>query len=111
MTAGTVLRLKMISNRGTVVYPARGAMPTLVDHFRCRFLAADGVEPTEAELLSLLGRLARATAGCTLSDCSSSTASGVTPSPKGRTRHDDRQQESPSSRLREGPVPAGQPSR
>lgn len=54
VTAGTVLRLKMISNRGTVVYPARGAMPTLVDHFRCRFLAADGVEPTEAELLSLL---------------------------------------------------------
>jgi isocitrate dehydrogenase len=54
VTAGTVLRLKMISNRGTVVYPARGAMPTLVDHFRCRFLAADGIEPTEAELMSLL---------------------------------------------------------
>ena len=54
LTAGTVLRLKMISNRGTVVYPARGATPSLVDHFRCRFLTADGVEPTDAELLSLL---------------------------------------------------------
>jgi isocitrate dehydrogenase len=53
-TAGTVLRLKMISNRGTVVYPARGATPSLVDHFRCRFLGADGAEPTDAELLSLL---------------------------------------------------------
>jgi len=54
VAAGTVLRLKMISNRGTVVYPARGATPSLVDHFRCRFVAADGIEPTDAELLSLL---------------------------------------------------------
>jgi len=54
MVAGTVLQLKMISNRGTVVYPARGATPSLVDHYRCRFLAADGVEPTDADLLSLL---------------------------------------------------------
>ena len=54
VTAGTVLRLKMVSNRGTVVYPAREAVPTLVDHVRCRFLAADGVEPIEAELLNLL---------------------------------------------------------
>jgi isocitrate dehydrogenase len=54
IAAGTVLRLKMISNRGTMVYPTRGTTPSLVDHYRCRFLARDGAEPTDAEVLSLL---------------------------------------------------------
>jgi isocitrate dehydrogenase len=54
MTAGTVLRLKMISNRGTMVFPSRGTTPSLVDHYRCRFVADEGTEPTDDELLSLL---------------------------------------------------------
>jgi isocitrate dehydrogenase len=29
-------------------------VPSLVDHYRCRFVAADGAEPTDAELLGLL---------------------------------------------------------
>jgi isocitrate dehydrogenase len=32
-------RLKMISNRGTQVFPSRGAETDCVDHWRCRFLA------------------------------------------------------------------------
>ncbi len=54
ITNGTVLGLKMISNRGTMVYPSRGITPSLVDHYRCRFVSAQGTEPTDAELLSLL---------------------------------------------------------
>ena len=37
LTEGTPLRLKMISNRGTVVYPATGGTTACVDHHRCRF--------------------------------------------------------------------------
>lgn len=33
------LRLKMISNRGTQVYPSRGAETACVDHWRCRHFA------------------------------------------------------------------------
>ncbi len=32
-------RLKMISNRGTQVFPSRGAETDCVDHWRCRFLS------------------------------------------------------------------------
>ena len=35
---GTPFRLKMISNRGTVVFPPTGAKTDIVDHHRCRFL-------------------------------------------------------------------------
>ncbi|MFP4260810.1 MAG: NADP-dependent isocitrate dehydrogenase [Opitutales bacterium] len=34
---GTAFKLKMISNRGTMVYPGRGAQTDCVDHWRCRF--------------------------------------------------------------------------
>jgi len=34
---GTGFSLKMISNRGTMVYPDRGASTDCVDHWRCRF--------------------------------------------------------------------------
>jgi isocitrate dehydrogenase len=54
---GTPLTLKMISNRGTQVHPASGAMPDLVDHFRCRLVArADGVIDDGA-ILAVLGRI------------------------------------------------------
>ncbi len=37
------VRLKMISNRGTKVYPAMGGITDCVDHWRCRFVARDEV--------------------------------------------------------------------
>jgi isocitrate dehydrogenase len=40
------LRLKMISNRGTMVYPSVGAITDCVDHWRCRFV----LRPAAAEL-------------------------------------------------------------
>jgi isocitrate dehydrogenase len=38
LTKATSFKLKMVSNRGTKVYPATGANPDTVDHWRCRFL-------------------------------------------------------------------------
>jgi isocitrate dehydrogenase len=55
---GLPLRLKMISNRGTRVYPPTGAMPEYVDHYRCRFLLRDGAgELDDAAILELLQRI------------------------------------------------------
>jgi isocitrate dehydrogenase len=58
LTAGSALELKMISNRGTKVYPASGAMTDCVDHWRCRFIidASDG-EMTDAHVIDLLTRI------------------------------------------------------
>lgn len=41
LVEGTPLKLKMISNRGTRVYPATGGMTDCVDHWRCRFVRRD----------------------------------------------------------------------
>ena len=57
MAEGTPLRLQMISNRGTQVYPHAGGRPALVDHFRCRFVARDGATVSERDLLTLLERI------------------------------------------------------
>ncbi len=48
--AASGFKLKMISNRGTQVYPSRGASTDCVDHWRCRFLfpGANGDLPVEA---------------------------------------------------------------
>jgi isocitrate dehydrogenase len=56
--AGSPFRLKMISNRGTMVYPGR-VTPSLADHFRCRFV----IDPTangagDEDILALVGRIA-----------------------------------------------------
>lgn len=50
------LKLKMISNRGTQVFPSRGAETDCVDHWRCRFLAEGNDVPT-AGLASLLEKI------------------------------------------------------
>ncbi|MGH9433268.1 MAG: NADP-dependent isocitrate dehydrogenase [Terriglobia bacterium] len=42
LAEGSPFRLKLISNRGTKVYPAMGAMTDCVDHWRCRFVAREG---------------------------------------------------------------------
>ena len=50
---GTPFRLKMISNRGTCVYPDPGNLPDCVDHWRCRFLVRDGASAGDADIFAL----------------------------------------------------------
>lgn len=50
------LRLKMISSRGTMVYPGRAA-PSVVDHYRCRFMARGDDDIGDGDILDLLARL------------------------------------------------------
>jgi isocitrate dehydrogenase len=58
VAADSTLRLKMLSNRGTKVYPAMGAMTDCIDHFRCRFIMRDpAASMSDEELLQLLGRI------------------------------------------------------
>jgi isocitrate dehydrogenase len=59
IAAETPLRLKMISNRGTKLYPDSGAMADCVDHWRCRFVLRDAAgDLADAALFDLLGRVA-----------------------------------------------------
>jgi isocitrate dehydrogenase len=57
--SGSAMRLLMISNRGTQVYPATGGAQTdAVDHWRCRFVPRDAAAPvTDAHILELLARV------------------------------------------------------
>ena len=49
------MRLEMITNRGTIVFPASDRRVSLVDHFRCRFVPRDGAASLgDSEILSLL---------------------------------------------------------
>lgn len=48
---GLPLRLKMLSNRGTVVYPATGGSTDCVDHWRCRFVLRDGAQEMDREMV------------------------------------------------------------
>ncbi|MBX9628816.1 MAG: NADP-dependent isocitrate dehydrogenase [Gemmataceae bacterium] len=53
------LKLKMVSNRGTQVYPAKGAITDCVDQYRCRFVLRDPAgELADAHLIDLLNRVA-----------------------------------------------------
>lgn len=55
----TPLTLKMISNRGTKVYPATGALTDCVDHWRCRFVRRDaGGDLEDGAVFDLLQRIA-----------------------------------------------------
>ncbi|MFM8887672.1 MAG: isocitrate dehydrogenase, partial [Chthoniobacterales bacterium] len=52
---GTGFKLKMISNRGTVVYPLTGTSPDVVDQWRCRiYLEQPVTEPSMAQVNRLL---------------------------------------------------------
>ncbi|MBX7164982.1 MAG: NADP-dependent isocitrate dehydrogenase [Pirellulales bacterium] len=56
--AGSELRLKMITNRGVLVYPSDLRESFCTDHWRCRFMAHDGRSPvTPLQILALLERL------------------------------------------------------
>lgn len=60
---GTALKLKMISNRGTKVYPSAGAITDCVDQYRCRCILRAGAEKggsgdlTDEVLLPVLAKL------------------------------------------------------
>ncbi len=59
IAAESPLKLKMISNRGTMVYPATGAITDCVDHWRCRFVLRSSTEDlADSVLLALLQRVA-----------------------------------------------------
>jgi isocitrate dehydrogenase len=58
LAAGLPVQLKMISNRGTRVYPATRAIPDCVDHWRCRYIVRDGVSGLgDAAIAELLLRV------------------------------------------------------
>jgi isocitrate dehydrogenase len=60
LTQDTTLSLKMISSRGTKVFPPTGAMTETGDHFRCRFIIKEnpGDLPDE-DVNQLLARISR----------------------------------------------------
>ena len=59
LVADMPVALKMISSRGTKVYPSMGAMTDYVDHWRCRFIPRNGNgELTDEHILALIGRVA-----------------------------------------------------
>ncbi|RME71515.1 MAG: NADP-dependent isocitrate dehydrogenase [Verrucomicrobia bacterium] len=54
LAGGSGFRLKMISNRGTQVYPDRGNRTDCVDHWRCRFVLDQAAPTVPFEKISLL---------------------------------------------------------
>ena len=50
-------RLSLVTNRGVKVYPHGQAQTLCTDHWRCRFVAADGGQATPADIAALLLRL------------------------------------------------------
>jgi len=63
---GTPIKLKMISNRGTKVYPSAGAITDCVDQYRCRCMLRQGAEKggtgdlTDQVLLPVLSKIGAA---------------------------------------------------
>jgi len=58
LTNGLPVELKMISNRGTMVYPETGAQPVCVDHWRCRFVVREATGLLhDSTVLELLARV------------------------------------------------------
>jgi isocitrate dehydrogenase len=51
------LQLKMISNRGTQVWPGQHPFILEVDHYRCRYVGAGDAAVTQAQLIELLTEL------------------------------------------------------
>ena len=59
LVAGSPLRLKMIGNRGTRVYPPTGTQTDCIDHWPCRFVVRDETsEVSDEALFDLLRRVA-----------------------------------------------------
>jgi isocitrate dehydrogenase len=59
LVTGTPFELKLVSNRGTKVYPAMGAITDCVDHYRCRFIPRSAGGPvTDEQVFGLVQRVA-----------------------------------------------------
>lgn len=58
LTAGDAVELAMITNRGVKVWPEGHPETFCTDHWRCRFLPAEGGALSHQEVVALLGRLA-----------------------------------------------------
>ena len=59
LAAGSPFALKIVSSRGTRVYPSTGAITDCVDQFRFRFILRDAAgDATDAQILDLLQRVA-----------------------------------------------------
>lgn len=57
IVADSPFKLKMISNRGTKVYPPTGAVPDVVDNYRCRLIKRENVnEISDSQILDLVQR-------------------------------------------------------
>ena len=55
LVEGSVVKLKMVSSRGTQVYPSTGAITDVVDQYRCRLMLRDEKASLEDDqLLPLL---------------------------------------------------------
>jgi isocitrate dehydrogenase len=66
VTAGSSLTLQKITNRGNTVFPGESSAVSLIDHYRCRFLARSrSSDVGDPEILSLLTRIGEITVGCT----------------------------------------------
>jgi isocitrate dehydrogenase len=60
LATGTRLELKMISSRGTKVYPPTGAITDTLDHWRCRFIIReDPGDLWDEDVHQLLARISR----------------------------------------------------
>lgn len=58
LTDGLPVQLKMISNRGTKVYPVASVVPSCVDHWRCRYLLSEATgELEDRTIIELLTRI------------------------------------------------------
>ncbi len=58
LSEGSALKLKMLSNRGTKVYPSMGAITDSVDQHRCRFIARNGTgDLDDIDVLDLVQRI------------------------------------------------------
>jgi isocitrate dehydrogenase len=58
--AGPEFRLALITNRGVKVWPQGQPQTLCTDHWRCRFMAADGSTPSTRAVAALLLRIAEA---------------------------------------------------
>jgi isocitrate dehydrogenase len=64
LAEGSALKLKMISNRGTKVYPDGNRNIDIVDHYRCRFIRRAEHPLVLAEVRDLIGRVEAEFAWC-----------------------------------------------
>lgn len=65
LSEGMPLKLKMISNRGTRVFPWAGGKTGLIDHYRTRFIAREETtEVSEEDIMKLLTQISKKHTWC-----------------------------------------------